>query len=31
MSSLVDLNDMQFAAKNTLSPASYAYYRTGEL
>jgi len=28
---LVDLNDMQFAAKNTLSGANYAYYRTGAL
>lgn len=26
-----DLNDYQFAAKNTLSPANYAYYRTGAL
>ncbi|KAL9080860.1 MAG: hypothetical protein Q9157_000464 [Trypethelium eluteriae] len=28
---LVDLNDMQIAAKNTLSGANYAYYRTGAL
>lgn len=29
--SLQDLNDFQFAAKNTMSPANYAYYRTGAL
>nr|POE46171.1 cytochrome b2, mitochondrial [Quercus suber] len=28
---MVDLNDMQIAAKNTLSPANYAYYRTAAL
>ena len=28
---LVDLNDYQFAAQNTLSPANYAYYRTAAL
>ncbi|KAI9660316.1 MAG: hypothetical protein M1821_009666 [Bathelium mastoideum] len=28
---LVDLNDMQIAAKNTLSGDNYAYYRTGAL
>ncbi|CAK4029990.1 FMN-dependent alpha-hydroxy acid dehydrogenase [Lecanosticta acicola] len=28
---LVDLNDMQIAAKNTLSGANYAYYRTAAL
>lgn len=28
---LVDLNDMQIAAKNTLSPKNYAYYRTAAL
>lgn len=28
---LVDLNDMQFAAKNTLAPDDYAYYRTAAL
>lgn len=28
---VVDLNDMQIAAKNTLSPSSYAYYRTAAL
>ncbi|KAL1297943.1 hypothetical protein AAFC00_006456 [Neodothiora populina] len=27
----VDLNDLQIAAKNTLSPANYAYYRTAAL
>nr|POF17754.1 cytochrome b2, mitochondrial [Quercus suber] len=28
---IVDLNDLQIAAKNTLSPANYAYYRTAAL
>lgn len=27
----VDLNDLQIAAKNTLAPADYAYYRTAAL
>ncbi|KAI9702244.1 MAG: hypothetical protein M1820_006176 [Bogoriella megaspora] len=31
IASLVDLNDLQIAAKNTLAPADYAYYRTGAL
>lgn len=31
LSDLVDLNDMQFAAKNTLTPRYYSYYRTGAL
>ena len=31
IASLVDLNDMQIAAKNTLSGDNYAYYRTGAL
>lgn len=31
IASLVDLNDLQIAAKNTLSGDNYAYYRTGAL
>jgi hypothetical protein len=29
--SLVDINDMQIAAKNSLAPADYAYYRSAAL
>lgn len=28
---LVDINDMQIAAKNTLDPADYAFYRAAAL
>lgn len=31
ISDSVDLNDLQIAAKNTLSAANYAYYRTAAL
>lgn len=31
IASLVDINDMQIAAKNTLDPADYAYYRAAAL
>lgn len=31
ISDCVDINDLQIAAKNTLSPANYAYYRTAAL
>lgn len=31
IASLVDINDMQIAAKNTLEPWDYAYYRAAAL
>lgn len=31
IASLVDINDMQIAAKNTLDPRDYAYYRAAAL
>ncbi|KAJ0104019.1 hypothetical protein J7T55_009683 [Diaporthe amygdali] len=31
IASLVDINDMQIAAKNTLAPSDYAYYRAAAL
>lgn len=31
ISDMIDINDMQFAAKNTLSGKNYAYYRTAAL
>lgn len=31
IASLVDINDMQIAAKNTLDPADYTYYRAAAL
>lgn len=31
ITSLVDINDIQIAAKNTLAPSDYAYYRAAAL
>lgn len=31
IASLVDINDLQIAAKNTLDPKDYAYYRAAAL
>lgn len=31
IANLVDINDMQIAAKNTLDPRDYAYYRAAAL
>lgn len=31
IASLVDINDLQIAAKNTLDPADYAFYRAAAL
>lgn len=31
IANLVDINDMQIAAKNTLDPADYAFYRAAAL